>query len=821
MEAFLHDLRHGLRTMIGNPGFAIVAIVTLALGIGGNAAMFSVVNAVLLQPLPYPDPDRLVELELTSPGGESDGTSVPKFNLWRTQTYVFDAVAAYDYMGAGINLLGGDRPEQLKGIRASADYFRVFGAPIAIGRAYGAEEDRPGGPRVALISAGLWHARFNDDPGVLNRTINLDGEPNLVIGVLGSGFTSDPKSDVWLPLRADPSSTDQGNYLRATARLKQGVTIEQARSAMKAAAEEFKRRFPNYADVAPGESFTAVPLKDSAIGDVRESLLLLSGAVGFVLLIACTNVANLMMVRGTIRQREMAIRAALGAERWRMFSQLLGESLLLAIPGGLLGLGVGFLGLRALLFMNPASIPRIGERGDAVALDWRVLVFTLSSTFVTVLLFGLVPAIVGSRAELGSTLRGTGSRTGGGREQHRARSVLVSVEIALALVLLVGAVLLIRSFGALRTVDPGFDARNVLTLGMSLAGNRFETAAAVDRLERESRRRIESLPGVTAAALTCCLPLEGGFGLPFSIEGQPSKDGPYTGSSGWLSVSPRYFDVFHIPLVKGRGFVDSDSHSAPHVVIVNEQFTRKYFSKSDGVGTQIIIGKGVGPQFEEPPREIVGIVGDVRQGALDQPPVPIMYLPTAQVNDGVIALHNGVGPAQWVVRTAVQPFSVSQDVQRELREASGGLPVAPVRSMQQVVNTATARSDFYTTLLTIFAGVALLLSAIGVYGLMAYSVQQRTREIGLRMALGATPMQLRGMIVLQAMRLTVIGVVLGIGASLALGRFMEDLLYGVKPSDPGTIVVVAILLSAVSLLAAYVPAKRASRVDPLLSLRYE
>jgi len=393
--------------------------------------------------------------------------------------------------------------------------------------------------------------------------------------------------------------------------------------------------------------------------------------------------------------------------------------------------------------------------------------------------------------------------------------------MALALILLVGAALLIRTFAALRGVNPGFDARNVLTLQMSLAGQRFTKAAEVEQLEREGRRRVERLPGIAAAALTCCLPLQGGYGLPFNIEGQTPKDDSETPGAGWVSTSPGYFEVLRMPVVQGRAFADQDGGAAPRVVIVNETLAKKFFPKGDALNSRVTIGKGVGPEFEEPPREIVGIVGDVHDSSLSEPPSPIMYVPIAQVNDGVIALTNGIGAAQWIVRTKLQPFSMSGDIQRELREGSGGLAVAHIRTMQQIVSRSTAQSDFYMTLLTIFAAVALLLAAIGVYGLMAYSVQQRTQEIGVRMALGANPRQVRRMVVFQGMKLALMGVILGVASALALARLLSSLLFGVKPWDPAAIIMVAVLLSAVTLLATYLPAWRASRVDPMVALRYE
>jgi predicted permease len=399
--------------------------------------------------------------------------------------------------------------------------------------------------------------------------------------------------------------------------------------------------------------------------------------------------------------------------------------------------------------------------------------------------------------------------------------MLVIVEMALALVLLVGAALLIRTFAALRGVNPGFEAQNVLTLQMSLSGGRFEKAAGVELLVRNSRQRVENLPGVAAAAMTCCLPLEGGFGLPFTIEGRPLKDGPYHGGAGYTTVSPGYFEVFRIPVLSGRSFQDQDNSAGERVVVITDSMAKEYWPKGDALGALITIGKGIGPEFEEPPRQIVGIVGDVHQDALNRPPNQLMYVPLAQVNDAIIALNNRITPMTWVVRTKLPPFSLSADIQRELREASGGLPVAHIRGMQQVVGESTARNDFYMTLLTIFAGVALVLAAIGVYGLMAYSVQQRTQELGVRMALGASPQQVRRMVVIQGMRLALVGVVLGVASALALTRLMSSLLFGVKPWDPAMIVLVAALLSAVTLLATYLPARRASRVDPVVALHYE
>jgi putative ABC transport system permease protein len=819
IEDFTNDTGYALRILRRSPGFTATAVLALALGIGANTAIFTVVNSVLLQPLAYPEPDRLVQLEMSSPQGNANITSIPKYIAWKAQTQVFSDVAAYDVGGPGMNLTGNGLPEQLKGIHVSASYFPVFGVLFAVGRPFSDQEDRPGGPKLAVLSNGLWHNRFGGDPNVVGKTLALGGESYQVAGVADRSFSADPPVDIYLPLQADPNSADQAHYLQATARLKPGVTLQMAKAQMKIAAAEYERKFPK--TLGPQGSFTAEPLRDSLVGDVRKALLVLLGAVSFVLLIACANVANLLLARATLRRREIAIRASIGAGRARIIRQLLTESVLLSLVGGALGLVLGYMGVRALLSLNPGGIPRIGEHGAAVILDWRVLLFTLVISFITGILFGLIPALNASRTDLNSTLKESGLRSGAGFRHNKARSLLVITEMTLAFVLLVGAGLMIRTFGVLRSVDPGFDSRNILTMQMSLTGERFEKTAGVSQLVRDAQDRILSLPGVAAFASTCCLPLQGGFGLPFIIEGRPLTDGPFHGGGSWRTISPGYFNVFRIPLLRGRLFTDRDDASAPRVVVINEGLAKQYWSSGDALGQRISIGKGVGPEFNEPPREIIGVVGDVRNQGLGTKPDPIMYIPVVQVNDGITALNNKIIPVTFAIRTKLQPFSISEDIQRELRTASGGLPVAHVRSMEQVRGESTSRNDFNMTLLTIFAGVGLLLAAIGIYGLTSYSVEQRTQEIGIRMALGAAPDDVRKMVVLQSMWLALIGVGVGLAAALALTRLIAGLLYEVKPWDPAAILSVAALLITIALVATYVPARRASQVDPMVALRYE
>jgi putative ABC transport system permease protein len=812
-----NDIKHSLHMFFKNPGFTIAAVAALALGIGANTAIFTVVNAVLLKPLGYPDADRIMQFLNASPDGNWPGASITKFHNWQHQTRVFKEVAAYDFGGPGFNITG-DRPEQVHGIHVTEGYFRLFGAPVMLGRTFTLQEDLPDGGKVVVLSYGLWQRKFGGNPKVVGSVLSLGNEPYTIIGVLGKDFLSDPESDIWLPFQFDPNSTNQGHYFMAAGMLKPGVTLDQANAQMKVASAEFHRTWP-LAD--PKNGFVVEPLRDTIVSDVRKSLLVLLGAVGMVLLIACANVANLLLVRATGRKREFAIRSALGAGRARIVRQLLTESVLLSATGGILGLILGFIGVRALLAVSPAGLPRIGEDGAAVGLDWRVLVFTLAVSLLTGILFGLFPAISASRSDLNSSLKESSNRSGTGFRQSKARSVLVIAEVSLALVLLIGSALLIRTFIALRGVNPGFDAHNVLTLEMSLTGDRFQKTAGVAQLSRDGRERLNAIPGVEASASTCCLPLEGGFGLPFHVVGRPpAKDGQDPGA-GWMNASPGYFSAFKIPILRGRDLADSDTAAAPGVVLINQAMAKQFWPKEDPVGQQMIIGKGVGPEFDEPARQIIGVVADIHDGGLNRDPRPLMIVPEAQVTDGMTALNARIGPVGWIVRTHGDPRQAIAAVTEQLRQASGGFPVAHVRPMEEVVSRSTARDSFNMLLLTIFGAVALILAAIGIYGLMAYSVQQRTQELGIRMALGADRSTIRNLVVWHGMRLAIIGTVLGIAAAFGLTRLIASFLFGVKSWDPIVFVTVPIILSAVALLAVWLPATRAAKLDPMQALRVE
>ena len=819
LEAFVKDLRHSFRMFRQSPVFTIAAIAALTLGIGANTAIFSVVNAVMLKPVSFPDPDRVVFFMNTSPQGSGPAASPAKFMHYRQQGEVVRDVSAFT--SGIVNYTSGSFPEQLRSGRVTADFFTLFAAPIVLGRSFSAEEDAPSGPRVTLISHALWTSRFNSDPNVVGKTISLSGEPYEIIGVLG-GFDFrefGPTPQVWVAFQFDPNTDDQGHYFQVAGRLVPGVSLEQAKAKLAASAADYRVKFPR--GLGQNGGFTVEPVRDVLVRNVRSSLLVLAGAVTFVLLIACANVANLLLARATGRRREIAIRAAIGGTRWRIIRQLLTESVVLSLSGGLLGLAFGWLGIRALLSVNTAGLPRVGDQGSLVSLDWRVVSFTLLVAIGTGILFGLIPALQSSKTDLTTTLKESSGRSGSGFRQNKARSILVITEVALALVLLIGSALLIRTAVALSGVNPGFDASNVLTMRMSLTGPQFEKAEAVDQLIRNGVERLRALPGVVDASATCCVPLQGGYGLPFKVVGRPLEDGPFHGGGGWTTVSPRFFEVFKIPVKRGRTFTDTDTRTSTPVVIINEAMAKQYWPNGDPLSDRLVIGRGIMPAFaDEPDRQVIGVIADTRTQGLDAEPSPAMYIPQAQVPDGANALNVRLSPMAWVVRTQSSPLGMSQAIQEQIRQATG-LPVSNVRPMSEVVSLSFSRQQFNMWLMTVFGGCALLLAAIGIYGLMAYSVEQRTQEIGIRLALGAQASQVKNMVVFQGMRLALAGVVIGVAAAFALARLISTFLFGVTARDPIVFVGVPALLTVVAVLAVWIPARRASLVDPLTALRYE
>lgn len=807
LELLWQDARFGLRQLRRNPGFTISAIAALALGIGANTAIFSVANTVLLKPLTYPDADRMVDFLAHTTGLANNLHSIPEFHFFQRQTNIFKEVVAYDNAGPGYNLTGG-HPEQVHGIHVTEGYFRVYGAPMALGRTFTPQEDSPHGGKVVVLSYSLWRRRFGGDHSIVGKSISLGNESYTVVGVVGKDFVADPPADLWLPFQFDPISTDMNIFFEVTGLLQPGVSIAQANAQLRAASPEYHREFPN-TDWRP--YFTIGLLRDSIIGDARNSLLMMLGAVGLVLLISCANVANLLMVRAASRKREFAIRSALGAGRARIVRQLLTESVLLSLAGSVLGVTLGFAGMRALLAFSPANLPRIGEDGSAIGIDWRVLGFTLGLSLLTGLLFGLFPAFGAARSDLNTTLKESGNRSGTGFREGKARSLLVVSEISLALVLLICAGLLIRTLIALRGVGPGFDTHNVLTMEMSLNGPSYQNTAGITQLLRDGRDRLKALPGVEVAAAGFWRPIDVEDGTGFQIVGRPVEKNCC--SSQWMSITPGYLSLFKIPLLRGRDFTEHDIAEAPAVNLINESFARQYWPGEDPIGKHIRHGDRI--------ETIIGIVADFHDSGQAQPASPMIIAPIAQVSDGYNAAYSNIQPLFWLVRTHGDPHPSIPAITEQLRIASAGFPVGHIRTMDEVMSRSTARQSFNMLLLTIFGTAALLLAAIGIYGLMAYSVAQRTQEMGIRMALGASRGAVRKLVVWQGMRIALVGVIAGVATSFLLTRLLSAFLFDVKPWDPAVLVSAPLILTATALLAVWLPATRACKIDPTQALRSE
>ena len=807
METLFQDVRFGARMLAKHKGFTAVAVLTLALGIGANTAIFSVVNAVLLKPLPYDNSHELVQIWGTQPQLDTAPMSPANFLDWREQNRVFERVAAYT--GQNLNLSGVADPERIRATRVSADLFELLRVRPELGRAFLAEEDQYGGQRVVILSHGLWQRRFGANPEILGRSLTLNDQSYVVVGVMPPDF-SFPRTttEMWTPIAFSPGErgTRNTNYISVLARLKPGVTIEQARSEMEALA---RRQQEQYQEANTGIGVKLISYKEQVVGNTRPILLLLLGAVGFVLLIACANVANLLLARAAGRRKEMAVRSALGAGRRRVVRQLLTESVLLALVGGGLGLLLALWGINLLVALQPANIPRLAE----LRVDRGVLMFASALSLLTGVAFGLAPALRATKLDLNDALKegGKGADAGGGRQ--RLRSILIVSEIALSLVLLIGAGLMIKSFWRLNQVEPGFNAENTLTMVVSLPTTRYAEPGRQVAFFRQAVERVGNLPGVDAAGVTTNIPLFGGNSTGFNVEGDPPYAPGQRPLVEYRSVSPGYFRAMGIPLLRGRTFNEQDGGDAPGVVIINETLARRHFPGEDP------LGKRLGFSGPTDWREIVGVVRDTRNYGLDEEVKPEAYMPYTQSAPGYLA--GSISGMILVARTASDPQGMSAAIKREVQGLDGNLPVYNIKTMEQHLAESTAQRRFNMLLLSAFAGVAVLLAVFGLYGVMSYMVSQRTREIGLRMALGAQARDILGMAVRQGVVLILIGIGVGLAGALALTRVMSGLLYGVDATDPATFAAIVLLLAFASLIACYIPARRATRVDPLIALKYE
>jgi putative ABC transport system permease protein len=802
METLLQDVRYGVRMMRKRPGFTAVVVLTLALGIGANTAIFSVVNAVLLRPLPYRNAERLVWVAGNVRGGTNRASvSPPDYVDYRAQNTVFEEFAASTSVPSPVNLTGAGEPERLTGSRVTANYFRAFGVEPALGRGFGADEERTGSAPIAVLSDGLWKRRFGGDPSIVGKTLTLDGKAVTVVGVAPPEFQYPAGTELWLPLDFDDPEMKirAAHFLRPIGLLKNGVTLEQARAETDLIARRLEEQ---YAETNAGWSLTLVPLQEQVVGGVRTSLWVLLGAVGFVLLIACANVSNLMLARAAARRRELALRAALGASRWRVARQQLTENVLLSLAGGALGLLLAAWGVDLLAALGAGDIPRAREIG----VDGRVLAFTAALSVLTGLAFGLLPALRASRSDLNEVLKDAGRGTSGpGR--GRVRAALVVSEIALSLVLLAGAGLLVKSLISLLSVNPGFDPANVLTLRINLARARYARPEQAAAFFSDLQRRVAGLPGVEAAGMISELPLSGQPNdMYFYVAGRPPQTADQKVTADYRRVNQDYFRAMRIPVLRGRDFTEQEVAGNAQVVVINETLARQFFPDEDPLGKRLVIDFGKQEQFE-----IVGVAGDVLHRSLDGGVYQMMYAPTLRI-----------GGTNLVVRTSsADPLALAAAVRGEVAAIDRDQPVSAVRAMREVVSGSVAQQRFRTLLLATFAGVALLLAGVGIYGVIAYSVTHRTHEIGIRMALGAGAGDILKMVVGQGMALALAGVAVGLLAALALTRVLSSLLFGVTATDAVTFAAVSLLIAAVALLACLVPARRATKVDPMVALRYE
>jgi putative ABC transport system permease protein len=802
METLLRDVRYGVRSLLKRPGFTAIALIALALGIGANTAIFSLVNAVLLRPLPFAEPDRLVWVWGNIRGGGTRASVSPlDFLDYRQQNTTFEEFAASFAVPLPLNLTGDGEPERLQAGAVTGNYFQALGAKPALGRTFLLENEKPGNDQVAVLSYALWQKRFGGNPDIVNNTVTLDGKTFHVLGVMPQDFSFPQSAELWVPLNfdAEPGMKQRkAHFLRPIGKLKPGVTMAQAQADTDAVARRLEEQYP---DTNSGWSLRLVSLREQLVGNTRPTLFILFGAVGFVLLIACANVANLLLVRAAGRQKEIALRTALGAGRFRIVRQMITESVLLALVGGVLGTLFAMWGVDLLVSLSAGSIPTTAH----VKIDATVLGFTLLISLLTGVLFGLAPALRTLKVNLSDSLKEGGRSSSEGVHRNRTRSILVVLESAVAVVLLIGAGLLIRSLIQLQNISPGFDAHKVLTMRVDLPRQKYDTPEKSSNFFSQLESRLGGLPGVERVGLISELPLSGQPNdMPYTVEGRPPVSIDQAFDDDFRRVNRQYFEAMRFSILRGRNFTEQEVSQSAKVVIISDLLVRQTFPNEDPLGKRLIMSYG-NQAFE-----IIGIVGDIRHRALESEPVPAMYLPTYQT-----------GWMNIVIRTKGDPIGLAAAVRKEVQGIDPDQPVADVKTMEQWLDTAVAAPRYRTGLIALFALVALILASTGIYGVMSYSVTQRTHEIGVRMALGAQRLDVLKLVVRQGMALVVVGVLLGLLAAIGLTRVMSSLLFGVTAKDPLTFAAVATVLTLVAFIACYLPARRATKVDPLVALRYE
>jgi putative ABC transport system permease protein len=802
----LNDLRYALRMLFKSPAFSVIAILTLGLAIGANSAIFSVVNAVLLRPLPYPHSEQLVRVFGTQPQLDLAPSSPANFLEWKEENKVFERIATY--VGQGFNLTGTGKPERVIGARVSADLLPLLGVQPALGRLFTQEEDQEGRGKVVILSHEFWRSRFGGEANALQQTITLSDQPYTVVGVMPPGFAfPSTRTQAWVPVAFTSAerATRDTNFIDVVARLKPGISIEQARANMNAVTQSQAERYPktNF-----GIGAKVVSLQEQMIGDVRPMLIVLLAAVAFVLLIACANIANLLLARASARQKEMAIRGALGASRSRVIRLLLTESIVLSVLGGAVGLVLAIWSLDLLVSLKPSNLPRLAEIG----VNRTVFLFTLGISLFTGIVFGLVPAWQASRPDLNEGLKESGRGSSGGTRRHQVRAALVVAEVALSLVLLVGAGLMIRSFSRLLAIDPGFKADHVLTAFVSLPVSKYpkweEQAAFFDRL----LERLQNGPGVTAAGVVSDMPLFGGSSTGFDVDGRPEALPGNRPMTDYRMINSDYFAAMGMKLLKGRTFSRFDKDGAPGVVIINETMAKRYFAGEEPIGKRLDLSGD-----PKDPREIVGVVGDVRNYGVDADVKPEVYVPFLQ---GKPAYLSGIASAMTVVvRSTNDPSALTNALREQVQALDKDQPISEIRTMEWYLSDSMAQRRFNMLLLGVFAGLALILAAVGIYGVIAYTVAQRTHEMGIRIALGAKGGDILRLVFSNAMATTLIGIAVGLGAAFALTRLLRSLLYQVSPTDPVVFATIPLLLLSVAVIATYLPARRAMKVNPITALR--